>query len=109
MINIKKTENEKHLEIYLKMIGKQKADKFELYQLLDLMNIAQDCIYKLAIDKAFSLQGVVKTLKDKYTPTFKEWKQDNYNHWENNLFIKKQEGLRNIEQLQKIYKKEYNL
>ena len=66
-------------------------------------------VYKLAIDKAFSLQGVVKTLKDKYTPTFKEWKQDNYNHWGNNLFVKKQEGLRNIEQLQKIYKKEYNL
>ena len=42
MINIKKTENEKHLEIYLKMIGKQKADKFQLYQLLDLMNIAQE-------------------------------------------------------------------
>ena len=47
MINIKKTENEKHLEIYLKMIGKQKADKFELYQLLDLMNIAQDLVKKL--------------------------------------------------------------
>lgn len=44
MINIEKTENEKHLEIYLKMIGKKKTDKFELYQLLDLMNIAQDLV-----------------------------------------------------------------
>tara|TARA_B110000211_G_scaffold217111_1_gene260709 strand:- start:356 stop:649 length:294 start_codon:yes stop_codon:yes gene_type:complete len=56
-----------------------------------------------------TLTDVVKTLKDKYTPTFKEWKQDNYNHWGNDLFVKKQDGLRNIEQLQKIYKKEYNL
>jgi len=49
MINIEKTENEKHLEIYLKMIGKDETDKFELYQLLDLMNIAQDLVKNLAL------------------------------------------------------------
>lgn len=49
MIDIKKTENEKHLEIYLEMIGKKKGDKLELYQVLDIMNIAQDLVKKLTI------------------------------------------------------------
>tara|TARA_B110000114_G_scaffold59662_1_gene63338 strand:- start:2 stop:148 length:147 start_codon:yes stop_codon:yes gene_type:complete len=48
MKEIVKTENEKHLEIYLKMIGKNKTDKFELHQLLDLMNIAQDLVENCA-------------------------------------------------------------
>ena len=48
-------------------------------------------------------------LKDKEIPTFKEWKKDTYLHWEKNLYVRKQEGLKDVEDLKKIYKKKHCL
>ena len=45
-------------------------------------------VYKLAIDKAFSLQGVVKTLKDKYEIVFDDWLKDHKFEQSNNGFHK---------------------
>lgn len=53
-----------------------------------------------------TIQGVVKSLKRKETPTFEEWKKANYFHWEKNMFVRKQEGLKSLEQLKQIYNTE---
>ena len=58
------------------------------------------------MEKAFSLYGVVKSLKDKEALTFEEWKKANYIHYDKGLFTRKAEGLKDLDQLIKIYDKE---
>ena len=56
-----------------------------------------------------TIQGVVKSLKDGKVPSFQEWKQANYVHYDKNLYVRKNEGLKNIDDLKKIYNKIFSL
>jgi hypothetical protein len=56
--------------------------------------------------KQLRIASVVKSLKDKVVPTFEEWKKANYIHYDKGLFTRKAEGLKDLDQLIKIYDKE---
>ena len=82
------------------------------YLLMSTFDITDNTLdFDAAIDKRKDLNlatydKIMKSLKDKEAPTFEEWKKANYIHYDKGLFTRKAEGLKDLDQLIKIYDKE---
>ena len=91
-------------------LKKRQNELEELYNDLDQRKlvgiILELTIENIDLKKQLSIHGVVKSLKDKEVPTFEEWKKANYIHYDKGLFTRKAEGLKDLDQLIKIYDKE---
>lgn len=89
----------------------------DLKKVITLNVDSKDIVMKMLIrdflekrDKELlTIQGVVKSLKDGKVPSFQEWKQANYVYYDKNLYIRKDEGLKNMDDLKKIYSKIFSL
>lgn len=89
----------------------------DLKKVITLNDSNKDIIMKILIreflekrDKELlTIQGVEKSLKDGKVPSFQQWKQSNYIHYDKNLYVRKNEGLKNIDDLRKIYEKIFSL
>ena len=74
----------------------------EKIQLLEEQKVISQKIIDIQNEQLI-LSSVVKSLKAKELPSFEEWKQANYIHYDKNLFVRKQEGLKDLDQLIKKY------